>query len=341
MKTFRTLAMLAFTSAFLVSGVLAQSPETAKTKVNYSPYYAKIGRTIFVSGPSSQWSGLLLNALPAVKNEAAMRAYNSDPSKQIDLVVFVNATSPHPEKTGGAWFLIDRLKGHSVSTKIVGECDMFCARLFIAGKTRDFGQDLNGEPARMKIQLPVDFETKSIERRFPNSQIALYESLLPDFSVKYRELLVRGFTQPVDITGGVFVGPDDVKYCSTLKAGGCENYVGLNAFKMGLTTSHERMPITLPERFPAPIPTGFAAIDDLSKVPLKDEKTITKYARFLNYPNRENRAFAISENNSEGVSVGAWGAVDGEEAAERVLRQCEEISKGRCRLYASGSDVVW
>lgn len=341
MKTFRTLAMLAFTNAFLVSGVHAQTPEAAKTEVNYSPYYVKIGQTVFVSGSSNRWFGRLLNALPAIKNEAAMRAYKSDPSNQVDLIVFVNATSQHQEKVEGAWFLIERIKDHGVSTKIVGECDIFCARLFVAGKTREFGQDLEGNPARLKIQVPVDFETKKLERRFPNTQISLYESLLPEFTVKYRELLMRGFTQPVDKTGGVFIGPNDVKYCFTLASENCEGYPGLDAFKMGLTTSQKRLSVVLPVRFPAPIPSGFAEIDDLSKVPLKDEKNIAKYVKFLSYPNSENRAFAISEGATKGFSASAWGVSNGEDAAERVLRLCEEISKGRCRLYASGSEVVW
>lgn len=340
MKAFRTLAMLVFTSAFFVSGVLAETPEAAKTSVNYSPYYAKIGRTVFVSGPSSRWSSQLLEALPAVGNEAAMRAYNADPSKKIDLVVFVNATSVHPEKIGGAWFLIERLRGHSVSTKIVGECDMFCARLFIAGKMREFGQDLKGEPARLKIQVPVDFETKLIERKFPNTQISLYEKILPEFTNKYRELLVRGFTKPADITGGVFIGPNDVIYCETSSSENCEKYPDLNAFKMGLSTSGERASVTLPERFPAPVPSGHAAVDDLSKVPLRGKSTIDGYIEFLKYT-LDNKAFAISENDVNGAWTRALGMKDGEDAAGRALRRCEEMSKAKCRLYASGSDVVW
>lgn len=330
-----------FIGASIFTAGAAQAVETTGHSLNFSPYFAKVGRTVFVSGPSHRWFGRLLNALPAIKNEAAMRTYNSDPSNQVELIVFVNANSEHQEKVEGAWFLIERMKDHGVSTKIVGECDMFCARLFIAGKTREFGQDLDGNPARLKIQVPVDFETKTIERRFPNTQIALYERLLPEFTVKYRELLIRGFTQPVDKTGGVFIGPNDVKYCFTLSSENCESYPGLDAFKMGLTTSQKRSSVALPVRFPAPIPSGFAEIDDLSKVPLKDEKNIAKYVKFLSYPNSENRAFAISEGATKGFSASAWGVSNGEDAAERVLRLCEEISKGRCRLYASGSEVVW
>ncbi len=183
MKIFRTLSMLVFASAFLVSGVLAQTPEAAKSSANYSLYFAKVGRTIFVSGPSNQWFGRMVKALPPLKNEVAMSAYNKDPDQQVDQVVFVNATSPHQERTDSAWLLIERIKGLGISTKIVGECDMFCARLFIAGKMREFGQDLNGEPARLKIQVPVEYSTKLIERNFPNTQIALYENLLPGIAV--------------------------------------------------------------------------------------------------------------------------------------------------------------
>jgi hypothetical protein len=270
-----------------------------------------------------------------------MRAYNADPSKKIDLIVFVNATSSRPEKVGGAWFLIARMQGHGVSTKIVGECDMFCARLFIAGKTREFGQDSGPEPARLKIQVPVDFETKLIERKFPNTQIALYEKLLPEFTKKYRDLLVRGFTLPVDTTGGVFIGPESAKYCATLKTGNCEDYAGLNAFAMGLTTSKERSPVVLPERFPAPVPTGYAAIDELTKLPTGDAQTLARYTKFLSYPNSEDRAFAISENETLKISLSTWGTLNGEDAAGRALRLCEEKAKARCRLYASGRDVVW
>lgn len=319
--------------------VAAHATETSKNSTNYSPYFAKVGRTVFVSGPSGMWFPRLLEKLPPIRVEAAMRAYNSDPSNKIDLVVFVNATSRHQERTEGAWMLVDRIKGHSVSTKIVGECDMFCARLFIAGKTREFGQDLNGAPARLKVQVPVDYETKLIERKFPNTQIALYEKLLPEFTNKHRELLVRGFTKPTDTTGGVFIGPNDVRYCATLKSD-CENYPGLDAFKMGLTTSAERTAVVLPERFPAPVPTRYAAIDDLSKVPARGKSTIDGYAEFLKYT-LDNKAFAITENDADAVWTRAVGMKDGEDAAGRALRRCEEMSKARCRLYASSSDVVW
>lgn len=340
MKTIRTLAMLLFTSTFLASFGFAQTPEAVNTQVNYSPYFAKVGRTIFVSGPSSQWFGKLMEAFRWT-GEVAVSVYNKDPAQQVDLVVFVNATSAHQERTDSSWSLIRRFSERNISTKIVGECDMFCARLFIAGKTREFGQNLNGKPARLKIQVPVEYSTKLIERNFPNTQIALYENLLPEFTSNYRELLVRGFTKPTDTTGGVFIGPSDVKYCATLKSD-CENYAGLDAFKMGLTTSPERTPVTLPERFPAPVPTGYASVDDSSKVPKRGDKTLDGYAEYLRFTLFDDRAFAISEADVKGAWAWARGTTkDGEDAAARALRRCEVIAKAQCRLYASGNEVVW
>lgn len=310
------------TKVALQSENFASTSESNKDLVKFSPYFAKIGRTVFVSGSSDFWIGPLLRALPAVGDEAAMRIYKSDQLKQVDLIVFVNATSPLPEKVTGAWFLIARMQGHGVSTKIVGECDMFCARLFIAGKTREFGQDIKGTPTRLKIQVPVDFETKLIERKFPDTQISFYEKFLPEFTKKHRDLLIRGFTQPTDTTGGIFIGPEDVKYCSSLKVVMCEDYAGLTAFGLGLTTSNERSSVVLPARFPAPLPTDYAKIDEVSKLPLRSEEAISWYLKFLKSPNSKNRAFAISEDVAKDIFLSSWGTIDGEDAAGRALTGC-------------------
>lgn len=87
------------------------------------------------------------------------------------------------------------------------------------------------------------------------------------------------------------------------------------------------------EAMPVPANTGFAPLDDASRVPYMKDTGRTGYARFLAQPTP--RAFAIAPN-------GAWGwAENGDDPLRRALANCNARGQGQCRLYAVDADVVW
>jgi hypothetical protein len=93
--------------------------------------------------------------------------------------------------------------------------------------------------------------------------------------------------------------------------------------KLGFTTSG--MPVR-------PAASGFAAIDDLEKMPfVSAANKESQYKRFLKAA--KPRAFAISERGAYGWATGDW-------AVGRALGFCERSGQ-RCRLYAVDDDVVW
>jgi hypothetical protein len=87
----------------------------------------------------------------------------------------------------------------------------------------------------------------------------------------------------------------------------------------------------LPDR---PKASGFAAIEDIGRVPLRTDHGRQDYESFLAAP--VPRAMALSVDGL----VSAWTA--GEFDAMRLaLQRCEQRSGRPCKLYAVDNDVVW
>ena len=79
--------------------------------------------------------------------------------------------------------------------------------------------------------------------------------------------------------------------------------------------------------------TGYAAVDDVDKVPHLKDKGREGYRSFLGKP--APRAFALAPG-------GAWAwAEGGDDPSRRALDNCGRTSKLPCRLYAVNGDVVW
>lgn len=85
---------------------------------------------------------------------------------------------------------------------------------------------------------------------------------------------------------------------------------------------------------PAPPASGFAAVADLDRVPLRTDRARTGYQAWLSAESP--RAFAIHPN--QGGWASAWG---GERPIARALANCERFAKAPCRLYAVDDAVVW
>jgi dienelactone hydrolase len=89
-----------------------------------------------------------------------------------------------------------------------------------------------------------------------------------------------------------------------------------------------------PHAIDAPPSTGFARLDEASRIPyVKEEVKTDGYKKFLD--SDIPRAFAISPS-------GAWGWRNGNpDAPQQAIENCQKFSKAPCRLYAVDDAVVW
>ncbi len=85
---------------------------------------------------------------------------------------------------------------------------------------------------------------------------------------------------------------------------------------------------------PVPSASGFAAVADLDRVPLRTDRARAGYQTWLSA--ELPKAFAIHPH--QGGWASAWG---GERPIARALANCERVAKTPCRLYAVGDAVVW
>jgi dienelactone hydrolase len=85
---------------------------------------------------------------------------------------------------------------------------------------------------------------------------------------------------------------------------------------------------------PVPAPSGFAAIDDVARIPAISDKGRASWSTYLDEP--PPKAFAISPH-------GSWAWRGGDPAAMRVaLEHCSKgFAKEPCQLYAVDDNVVW
>lgn len=94
-----------------------------------------------------------------------------------------------------------------------------------------------------------------------------------------------------------------------------------------------KLGIPAPQAVGAPPASGFAAIDDKTKLPnVKQDVKDTGYARFLasDLP----RAFVIGPK-------GEWSFFSGDDVIQRALDRCAQTAKTACKLYAVDNNVVW
>ncbi len=91
--------------------------------------------------------------------------------------------------------------------------------------------------------------------------------------------------------------------------------------------------IAPPKAAGAPPASGYAAIDDASKLPkVKQDVKDSGYPRFLNTDLP--RAMAIGPK-------GEWAFFSGDNVIQRSLERCAQTAKTACKLYAVDDSVVW
>lgn len=119
---------------------------------------------------------------------------------------------------------------------------------------------------------------------------------------------------------------------------GCEP-INENALDLGVVTTLEMMKSNDQDELRASFPTipprtNYARIDDLDKVPVRSEKGLAEYKRYLQalHP----KAFAIAPDKTSY----AWQSGN-IEAINTALSKCAERSQKQCSLCAVDNDIVW
>ncbi|OLP08666.1 hypothetical protein BLL52_0274 [Rhodoferax antarcticus ANT.BR] len=230
-----------------VTGCLAlgaSAAQTAPVSADPQSHYVRAGDTIFVSGRLAHWFGTLLAQFAHPDDAGAVRADANHPERRVRHIVFVNALG-RPERTLGVDMLSPRLQGRSVRMTVMGRCDLFCARIFMLGTQRAFGQDLPGQGSWIDIRPPIDLQTQQWVNREPEQQVQALTRARPEllaYAARWSDAMRR--TQ--DASGGLRLYLDrPAQFCPS--AGhACETWPDMTAQAIGLVTERNRVPVTLP-----------------------------------------------------------------------------------------------
>lgn len=205
---------------YCLSGQSAEQPEKKSNAVF-------VGTTLFVSGHFSKWGGKINYTWEIKPGET-----------KIEKIVFVDITSDRQEKMGFAEVFKGYAQTRGWDTVAVGRCDLFCARLLAAGKNRTLAQG-----AYIDLQVPVDYDTKKLEPRYPNTQFALYEK--NPLSAANKEIFYEAFTAG-GMTGGLRVDGKSAQFCKSRDPDiECKNYQ-IDGVSLGILTSGELVKIGIP-----------------------------------------------------------------------------------------------
>jgi hypothetical protein len=292
------------------------------------------GNQLILSGPVA--NGDLQKVADALSN-----------SSSVNTIVLRNSPGGNIA-TGYRLGELFRLRG--LRTALSGFCYSSCSRMFLGGKTRYFTDDY---PAiYTHVGFHGHYDPKS--GHLLPQQVQRYG--LKAWIIKYSDgkadpaLVERWISIPINIGLIHFYHPDlysrggvSTFMCQGSEpmaqaALGCEP-VHKTALDLGIVTSlqiqasNDREEIRRGISSP-PKGTGFAALEDTSKVPLVGTEWLDNYRKFLSSPLP--RAFAISSDGRDW----AWnaGVFD---AIPKALGHCLDRSKLTCRLYAVDGEVVW
>ena len=238
-------------------------------------------------------------------------------------------------------------------TAVSGYCYSGCSRIFLGGVDRKFTDDY---PLSMtNVGFHGHYYTSGPQNGQLNKQ-SVRNNGLKDWIIKHSDgkadpdLVERWINIPVNIGMIHFFHPQFAKeqkvttfFCERgpipgVGIFGCEP-INKNALDLGVVTSLEMMKSNDQEELRASFPkippkTTYARIDDVDKVPLKSEKGLAEYRRYLQAP--PPKAFAIAPDK---MSC-AWQSGN-IEVINAALSRCAERSRKTCSLYAVDNDIVW
>jgi len=294
---------------------------------------ATFGNTIILSGPVTG------PELAMVKD-----AFAANP--KIDLVVLRNSHG------GDAWTgyrVGEFLREAGVTTAVSGYCISSCSRMFLGGKYRLYTDDY--PPEQTYVGFHGHYDAQGNLDRSSVNKGGLYGWIIKYSDGKADPDLVKRWIAIEKNKGAAnFFHPDvaatlgnSVFFCDGLQAQkvtSCEP-IATNAFDRGVMTDRRRISSpdqgALPERararqFPA---SGFAAVDDLQKLPLDAPAGKEQYQRYLQ--TTLPRAFAVAPTRQQW----AWVSGGKEETTALALKRCEERAKQPCVLYSVDNNVVY
>lgn len=325
-KTRPSLSRLASHAAAIC--ILALSGATASAME-----LAKFGNTIILSGPvnGSEWA--------MVKD-----AFAANP--HIDLVILRNS---HGGEAGTGYEIGEFFRKAGVTTAVSGYCVSSCSRMFLGGKQRLFTDDYPLDQTRVGFHGHYDAQGNlngaSVIRG------GLYDWIIRYSDGKADPALVKRWIAIQNHKGAAsFYHPDlaatlgnSVFFCDgqeRKKITSCEA-IPTDALQRGVITDTRRIASpdqdTQPDRlrarqFPA---SGFAAVDDLNKLPLDSDEGREQYQRYL--AASAPKAFAVAPTRKHW----GWNAGAKQDVNAQALKRCEERAGQACVLYAVDDNVVY
>jgi len=240
-----------------------------------------------------------------------------------------------------------RAKG--LQTAVSGHCYSSCSRMFLGGKKRYFTNDFPPEYTHVGFHGHYDKQGHLLSKD-------VLSFGLKNWIIKYSDgkadaaLVDRWINIPVHIGMIHFYHPDLLNRdgVSTFMCQGTEPMaqsvlgcepIRKSALDLGIVTSLAVMKGNDQSEVRAmlaarPKASGYAAIDDIGKVPLANDNSRQEYQRFL--AAALPRAMALSPDGKHW----AWnaGKLD---AVTQALARCAQRSSQTCKLYAVDVDVVW
>jgi ROS/MUCR transcriptional regulator protein len=324
------------------------------------PYWRRVRRALLVAIPISGLATsvghamaivvagdqlILTGAVVAGDYDAVESNLSFNP--QIKTIILRN--SPGGDAPTG-YRLGELFREKSLQTAVSGYCYSSCSRLFLGGKERYFTDDY--PPEFTQIGFHGHYDNNGNLNAASVNALHLKEWIIRYSDGKADDALVERW---INIPRGIglihFYNPASVNiggYSSFMCQGtepdrtqifDCER-ISKNALDLGIATSltpvtsHDQQKVraTILE---TPLPSGFAEISDVSKVPGISEAGRQQYRRFL--AAQSPRAFALSPSGNNW----AWFSSLVPDAAWRALVGCSERAKEQCQLYAVDDTVVW
>ena len=239
-----------------------------------------------------------------------------------------------------------RAKG--LRTAVSGYCYSSCSRMFLGGMTRYFTDDFPPEYTHVGFHGHYDdchLISKTVEHLGLKNWIIKYSDGKADPALVERWIniplctgMAHFYHPELFQRGGVSTFLCQGNEPMARSVIGCEP-IHQTALDLGIVTSlaivkskdQAEIRALLPKR---PRATGFAAIEDIGKVPLHDDAARQGYQRFLavGLP----RAIALSPDGR----FWNWKAGDFDSITQALTR-CSQAAKQTCKLYAVDDDVVW
>jgi hypothetical protein len=241
------------------------------------------------------------------------------------------------------------LREKGLHTAVSGFCFSSCSRMLLGGRTRGFTDDyppeytdigLHGHYGRNGELLPGLVQALGLRAWIIRYSDGKADPALVDrwIAIPRANGMIHFYNPALLRRNGASTFLCQGDEASTQSIFGCEP-IAQTALDLGIVTSllpiasndQAELRAALPQR---PAPSGYAAIDDVGKLPLSGDAGIADYRWFLaaGLP----RAFAISPDRRHWAwfygSTGCIGA---------ALSRCAQEARQACELYAVDEDVVW